>query len=695
MAPIEAADGPPPPVARRRTHRKSRFGCTYCKGRRIKCDELRPACSNCLIRGLICSLSMAGSTPAPGPAAPGPADGSAPPPSVTVPAPLVFADALPPIRSPQQQSQQPMSGGAPSFGLFPLGSLGTLALAASSPRAALGQPDGGPPSAGAPHPPNSAGLVGGGPPPPFHSPIDRRVSLASGTFSAGGFMSAGGGGAGGSLDMTDLELFHHFVTFTAVTFGHARTIQRFWAITAPQTGFSHPFVLHAILAVAGLHMVQLAADPARRQMLRRKVDEHWDVSLRLATPLLGDFNDGNSDALHVFTSLTCLYIFARGPQPGSFLLFDAEPPPPPPPSAQDVAGPGGGGVEGGVHDSDGLTAGGAVAGSVSSHGDYGMTAAAVAAAVAAAQGASSTEEWLVFFRGLRSVMKATKTAQQAHGGGGGGGGGLGPREEKKSWGLIDQMFGPDATAEDMEHDEHMLDSDDGEDEDMADAEDSKDHLQQGGHGHGHGHGHHHHHHSHHNHHQYHDGSSVNDGSSIGDLPHISHPHPSLRRRRSRRESSHLGSDNSSGVGIGIGSSSGGGGGFAARSEPMRDLRDVIRQQVAAGDPDRDVYASAFAALATSFATVFDADMNPRHRSAQVVFGWMYHVSDDFVARARNRRPVALAIFAHFVVLLRVLELGWMTRGWPEHLIAGIYDALSPAERLWIRWPMERVGWLPG
>lgn len=459
-------------------------------------------------------------------------------------------------------------------------------------------------------------------------------------------MSAGGGGGG--LDITDLELFHHFVTFTAVTFGHARTIQRFWAITAPQTGFGHPFVLHAILAVAGLHMVQLAADPARRQMLRRKVDEHWDVSLRLATPLLGDFNDGNSDALHVFTSLTCLYIFARGPQPGSFLLFDAEPPPP---SAPDVVD--------GVHDGDGgLAAAGVGGGSVSSHGDYGTTAAA-AAAVAAAQGASSTEEWLVFFRGLRSVMKATKTAQRAQG-----------SRAPEDRGLIDQMFGPDATAEDMERDEHMLDSEpedgdggDGGDEDMADVQDPQQH------------GHHHH---------YHGSVPVNGGEQF----------QPLHRKRPRRESSHFGSSDNGSSNNGVGGG-GGGGGFAARSEPMRDLRDVIRQQVAAGDPEREVYASAFAALATSFATVFDADMNPRHRSAQVVFGWMYHVSDDFVARARARRPVALAIFAHFVVLLRVLELGWMTRGWPEHLIAGIYEALSPAERLWIRWPMERVGWLPG
>ncbi|KAK0648318.1 hypothetical protein B0T16DRAFT_455800 [Cercophora newfieldiana] len=38
----------------RRTHRKSRFGCTKCKERRIKCDELAPRCSRCNKMNLIC-----------------------------------------------------------------------------------------------------------------------------------------------------------------------------------------------------------------------------------------------------------------------------------------------------------------------------------------------------------------------------------------------------------------------------------------------------------------------------------------------------------------------------------------------------------------------------------------------------------------------------------------------------------------
>ncbi|KAG2419080.1 hypothetical protein HFD88_002184 [Aspergillus terreus] len=42
-------------MSRRRTHRKSRGGCHECKRRRVKCDEVRPKCSNCQKREECCS----------------------------------------------------------------------------------------------------------------------------------------------------------------------------------------------------------------------------------------------------------------------------------------------------------------------------------------------------------------------------------------------------------------------------------------------------------------------------------------------------------------------------------------------------------------------------------------------------------------------------------------------------------------
>ncbi|KAK6511694.1 hypothetical protein TWF481_000600 [Arthrobotrys musiformis] len=40
--------------AQRRTHRKSRMGCGMCKTRKVKCDEGKPRCGNCMDRGEKC-----------------------------------------------------------------------------------------------------------------------------------------------------------------------------------------------------------------------------------------------------------------------------------------------------------------------------------------------------------------------------------------------------------------------------------------------------------------------------------------------------------------------------------------------------------------------------------------------------------------------------------------------------------------
>ncbi|KAL3487220.1 hypothetical protein BJX62DRAFT_213916 [Aspergillus germanicus] len=47
---------PPPATKGRRFHHKSRYGCAPCKRRRIKCDEKKPACGNCIQRSVECSF---------------------------------------------------------------------------------------------------------------------------------------------------------------------------------------------------------------------------------------------------------------------------------------------------------------------------------------------------------------------------------------------------------------------------------------------------------------------------------------------------------------------------------------------------------------------------------------------------------------------------------------------------------------
>ncbi|KAH8707658.1 hypothetical protein GQ44DRAFT_752829 [Phaeosphaeriaceae sp. PMI808] len=50
--------------AKRRPHRKSRFGCKNCKIRRVKCDERKPECTNCRHRQIRCNF-VTNPTPSP------------------------------------------------------------------------------------------------------------------------------------------------------------------------------------------------------------------------------------------------------------------------------------------------------------------------------------------------------------------------------------------------------------------------------------------------------------------------------------------------------------------------------------------------------------------------------------------------------------------------------------------------------
>lgn len=126
---------------------------------------------------------------------------------------------------------------------------------------------------------------------------------------------------------------------------------------------------------------------------------------------------------------------------------------------------------------------------------------------------------------------------------------------------------------------------------------------------------------------------------------------------------------------------------------LRDLRRAAIDGMK-GDHERRIYLEAHSQLVASFSAEL-GDKDAAHRvQAERVFSWMYRLSEDFMQRLQTRSDVALALFAHFVVLLKKMEVAWMMKGWPDHLVSGIYNAMSPGTRMWIRWPMERIGWCP-
>lgn len=74
--------------------------------------------------------------------------------------------------------------------------------------------------------------------------------------------------------------------------------------------------------------------------------------------------------------------------------------------------------------------------------------------------------------------------------------------------------------------------------------------------------------------------------------------------------------------------------------------------------------------------------------------WLRNISDAYIALVAKGDHEALCVFAFYCVLLRRLECFWWLEGWGLHLIERIYSRLPDKFRLWIRWPIQEIGWVP-
>lgn len=102
--------------------------------------------------------------------------------------------------------------------------------------------------------------------------------------------------------------------------------------------------------------------------------------------------------------------------------------------------------------------------------------------------------------------------------------------------------------------------------------------------------------------------------------------------------------------------------------------------------------TAISELQKSFAVAYSGVYDTLESSD--VFIFLFCVSGDYLTLLKDRTQESLAIFAHFCIIAKKLEHYWWSDGWSEHLMSQIYAMLDEEHRLWIRWPMEEIGWLP-
>lgn len=126
-----------------------------------------------------------------------------------------------------------------------------------------------------------------------------------------------------SLNITDLQLLHHYMYKASINIANAKGPDPFWSVDCPKIGFENPHTLHLILTYSALHLSRHEPDEGRRCALHDEAVLHFATALEQTRLELSRLGRDNAHALYVSSMLVCFCTFAKGPSAGDFLVFTA------------------------------------------------------------------------------------------------------------------------------------------------------------------------------------------------------------------------------------------------------------------------------------------------------------------------------------------------------------------------------------
>ncbi|KAK4097269.1 hypothetical protein N658DRAFT_434380 [Parathielavia hyrcaniae] len=121
------------------------------------------------------------------------------------------------------------------------------------------------------------------------------------------------------------------------------------------------------------------------------------------------------------------------------------------------------------------------------------------------------------------------------------------------------------------------------------------------------------------------------------------------------------------------------------------LLDPLRARIAAAVSDPGLLRTyAYAVDELELALVVRQDPGAT-RDVLDAMVWLWMVSDSFVPLLKVSAQEAVAIFAHYCVLLKHHESHWWLQGWGDHVMARAHEILDEEHRAWIEWPIREMG----
>ncbi|KAH9428163.1 hypothetical protein MCOR27_000393 [Pyricularia oryzae] len=132
------------------------------------------------------------------------------------------------------------------------------------------------------------------------------------------------------------------------------------------------------------------------------------------------------------------------------------------------------------------------------------------------------------------------------------------------------------------------------------------------------------------------------------------------------------------------------------AEPFRRLREYIMDSEYHNRELRDRYIRIVNGVSQCYSVTYDEKGFPEKHARDMGWYSFVAVADDtkFLELLKNFTPNALIIYAYSVVIVKDVDFGWMTEGWPHHTMSGIYRHLEPQYRVHLSWPIKKIGWVP-
>ncbi|KAH0608345.1 uncharacterized protein H6S33_001479 [Morchella sextelata] len=261
----------------RRTHTKSRNGCAKCKKRRVKCDEVHPACGNCIKHAIECDFSNGGGSSSSVNDSSASDIASTPSSTITVQNTINASNSSsllsPPASTPDSYI------GSPS----PL----VTAVRAFLPNTFI------PPLQNQQH----------------QQQQNNNQHLIPHTSPHPGFTF--------SWTTTDLELMYHYSRDAPSFLASTGSLIDMWTHDVPRLAFADKSgcAIHAMLAVSSLHLAFL--EPHNRTFRLITATAHYDQAVRILGAMVPHICKDSCEALFIASALIVVFATASPLVPGN------------------------------------------------------------------------------------------------------------------------------------------------------------------------------------------------------------------------------------------------------------------------------------------------------------------------------------------------------------------------------------------